>query len=136
MQFYRNGDPGVHYGVVCEWDEALHHVGSTHMTHLKKLMEMVDYISGHIADELIIGGQRKKHARIAAFAGKDYVIAYDYLGDEFALDTKYYEGFDWYIMSPVTGILSYGGKCGHELIIKKWRKIEGADTDRVIVIKK
>lgn len=55
-------------------------------------MESVDFINGKASDSLVVGGQREKHARIAVFAGQNFVFAYDYLGEEFELDTSDYEG--------------------------------------------
>lgn len=135
MQFYKEGCNGVNYGVVCEWEEALHHEGSGQMQYLKKLMESVDFINGKASDSLVVGGQREKHARIAVFAGQNFVFAYDYLGEEFELDTSDYKGRDMWWMSPVTGAMSYIGRCKNVFTAEKFKRIEEDNTDRVLVIK-
>lgn len=135
MQFHKNGDDGVNYGVVCEWEEALHHEGSGEMLHLKKLMESVDFTSGKMADELLLSGQKEKYGRISVFAGSDYVIAYDYSCSEFTLDVSAYSGKSMYWMSPVTGVYSYIGKCvGDTFTARKPERYEEDNADRVLVI--
>ena len=135
MQFHKNGDDGVNYGVVCEWEEALHHEGSGEMLHLKKLMESVDFTSGKMADELLLSGQKEKYGHISVFAGSDYVIAYDYSCSEFTLDVSAYSGKSMYWMSPVTGVYSYIGKCvGDTFTARKPERYEEDNADRVLVI--
>lgn len=80
------------------------------MTHLKNLMESVDYQCGHPAQELVTEGQGEKYDRIAVFAGADFVFCYDYNHHPFSLDLSGYQGcFDAYWMDPVTGGRSYFG---------------------------
>ena len=53
-----------------------------------------------------------------------------------ALDTHHYIGKDMWWMSPVTGIKSYIGKCNSDTFTaKKFAKVKGEDTDRVLLIK-
>lgn len=86
-------------------------------------------------DDLLIGGQRNRHERIAVFAGKDFVIAYDYLGKTFELDTKDYTGCEMYWMSPISGVKSYIGRCNQDsFIATDFTKVEGDDTDRVLIL--
>lgn len=136
MQFYTYGHEGVNYGAVCEWYEAIHHEGSGQMTHLKKLMESVDFTSGVPDDGLILEGQRKQHDRIAVFTGNDYLFAYDYSGNEFTLNTSQYNGAQMWWMSPVTGVQSYIGKCSGKFTAKKFERVEDSNTDRVLVIRR
>ena len=136
MQFYTGGHDGVSYGVVCNWDEAIHHEGSGQMHFLKDIMQSVDFINGKPDDSLLLSGQKEKHERIAVFAGGSFLIAYDYLGNEFTLDTHNYTGRDMWWISPVTGVKSYIGKCSSDsFTAKKFAKVEGDDTDRVLLIK-
>lgn len=135
MQFYKGEQDGVHYGVVCDWKEATHHIGSGQMIHLKNLIESVDFIHGKPDDSLLVSGQKEKHDRVAVFAGKDYVIAYDYSGKEFTLDTSRYTGRDMWWFSPVSGVRSYIGPCtGDVFKAEAFARVEGDDTDRVLVI--
>lgn len=135
MQFYKEGAQGVNYGVVCTWAEAVHHEGAGQMGFLKNLMESVDFVNGEARDDLLIGGQREKHARIAVFAGKEYVIAYDYLGEAFTLDTSGYTGKEMWWISPVTGVRSYIGICKEKQFeALKFKKIEKEHTDGILLI--
>lgn len=135
MQFYTSGHDGVNYGVVCDWKEAIHHEGSSQMTHLKALIESVDFINGKAEDSLLISGQKEKHNRVALFTGDDFAIAYDYSGNEFVLDTQRFHGLDMWWVSPVTGIKSYIGKCNeNSFTAKPFSKIEEGNTDRILYI--
>lgn len=137
MQFYTAGHDGVHYGVVCDWNEAMHHEGSGQMTHLRTLMESVDFIHGKAEDALLLSGQKEKHNRVSVFAGNDFAIVYDYSGNEFVLDTSRFRGLDMWWISPVTGIRSYIGKCkGNSFTVKPFAKVEGENTDRILFIQK
>lgn len=79
---------------------------------------------------------RTKLTHIAVFAGRSFLIAYDYLGNEFTLDTHNYTSSDMWWISPVTGVKSYIGKCSADsFTAKKFAKVDGDDTDRVLVIK-
>ena len=98
------------YGAREHWKMAMHHDGSGQMRYLKELMLSVDYRSGRAADELVIGGQREKHERIAVMAGPDFAIAYSFLGKGFDLDTAGYIGKDAWFMRPSTGVYSYLGR--------------------------
>ncbi len=139
MQFYKNGYNGVNYGVVCEWEEALHHEGSSQMTHLKNIMSSIDFTNGKCNDNLLIDGQQSRHNRISVFAGNDYLIAYDYSGNTFRLNVSEYAGKDMWWISPVTGIKSYIGKCGSictsTFTAHQFTKIENGNTDRILYIK-
>lgn len=144
MQFYKKGNGNGNYGVVCEWNEAIHHEGSGQMGHLKKLMESVDFINGKPCDELIVNGQKEKYERISVFAGDDFLIAYDYSGNEFSLDIGKYISKEMWWISPVTNVYSYIGKCSsikcndngkYIFTAKKFTKIEGDNTDRILLIK-
>lgn len=136
MQFYKDGIQGVNYGVVCTWDEAVHHEGAGQMGFLRCLMESVDFVNGTARDDLIIGGQREKHARISVFAGKEYAIAYDYLGEPFTLDTGAYIGKEMWWISPVTGVKSYIGMCGKDHFeAHRFKRIETEHTDRILLIR-
>ena len=139
MQFYREGNDGVTYGPVCEWDEAIHHAGSGQMKILKDLVLslMPHYMDGTPRDELLVGGQRPGHARIALFGGEDFLIAYDFLGEEWAVKTDAYEGCELYWLNPATGVYSYAGICPKgEFHAHRWTRHEGWDADRVLLIRR
>ena len=104
MQFFdaRTAEVGA-YGAKTSWQEAMDAPGAGQMRYLRQFMESVDFPNGRCADELLIGGQRAKHERVAVFAGKDFVLCYSYLGKAFTLDTGKYIGREIRQMNPATG---------------------------------
>lgn len=80
MQFYRKIDKKGAYGVKEYWNQALHAESSQQMKYLYELMTKVDYIQGRYWEELLADGQKEKYNRIIPFAGKDYILIYDYSG--------------------------------------------------------
>lgn len=99
-------------------------------------MESVDFIHGAKADERILGGQREKHERIAVFAGADYMIAYNYSGKSFLLDTTGFIGADIYLMRPAVGVYSYAGKMTGDRCEYVEMPCYNGDEDVVVVIRK
>ena len=70
------------------WQDAMHHPGCAQLKYLKDLMESVDFINGKADDSLLLFGQKERYHRISVFAGEDYILCYDYMGDEFLLDLR------------------------------------------------
>lgn len=110
IQFYNEGDQGA-YGVRETWKDALHHSGGSQLKYLKELMLSVDFIKGSKREDLLLFGQKERYHRIAVFAGVDYILCYDYLGDEFMLDLQEYkhQRLEGYWMNPQDGTYSYMG---------------------------
>ncbi|MEG2348983.1 MAG: DUF4038 domain-containing protein [Hungatella sp.] len=138
MQFYHDLRVAGSYGVREVWQDAIHHEGSGHMKHLKDLMTRVDFIHGAPAECLLLSGQKEKYHRISVFAGADYILCYDYLGEEFTLDLKPYEGrkLEAYWMDPVSGIYSYCmDATGMDSITVKPIRRAGSDRDWVLYMK-
>mgnify|MGYP001852306113 FL=1 len=138
IQFYDGqSGPGA-YGVRETWKEALHYPGAGQMQYLKDLMLEVDFSQGRSADELLLYGQKERYHRIAVFAGRRFILCYDYMGDEFLLDLRKYADrtMEIWWMNPQSGARSYGGDIfGQE----KWlasplRRKEGSN-DWVLIIK-
>lgn len=140
MQFYGGKDEptqGVNnYGVRENWKISLHHEGSGQMKYLKDLVTSVDFTTGEAKDELIIGGQREKHERIAVFAGEDFLFAYTWFGKEFELDTSNYKGFDAWWFTPSKGIYSYLGKINEDRFKACPPEVFDEDRDRVLVLRR
>lgn len=138
MQFYRESEGKGAYGVRESWQDALHHPGAGQMRYLKELMESVDFVNGEPADRLLLYGQKERYHRIAVFAGKDYVLCYDYSGDQFLLDLGDYmdRPMDAYWMDPRDGVYSYIATLQG---VRKWlaRPVAGKGTanDRVLVLR-
>ncbi|MCM1192666.1 MAG: glycoside hydrolase family 140 protein [Butyrivibrio sp.] len=109
MQFYNPKEGAGAYGVRESWQDALHLPGSSQMRYLKELMESVDFVNGRADDSLLLYGQKERYHRIAVFAGADYLLCYDYNGDEFMLDLSRYGNrpLNAYWMNPQDGTYSY-----------------------------
>lgn len=135
IMFFDGHKDGVIYGAKEYWKAALHHAGSGQMGYLKALIESVDYPNGRQADELVIGGQKERYERIAVFAGEEYLLAYSFLGKDFALDTGKYMGKDVWLFRPSTGIYSYYGKVEHDIFEYSEIPSHNEDTDIVVVIR-
>ncbi|MCM1541820.1 MAG: glycoside hydrolase family 140 protein [Blautia sp.] len=109
MQFYTEAEGKGAYGVREGWQDALHHPGAGQMKYLKELMESVDFVHGGPDDSMLRFGQKERYHRISVFAGEDYVLCYDYSGDEFLLDLTRYRDreMDAWWMDPRNGVYSY-----------------------------
>lgn len=109
MQFHTEKEGKGAYGVRENWQDAMHHPGAAQMQYLKELMESVDFINGMPEDRMLLFGQKERYHRVAVFAGEDYVLCYDYSGDQFLLDLNRYKEspMDAYWMNPQDGTYSY-----------------------------
>ena len=77
QQCYSDASSQGAYGVKQVWQESVHHVGSEHMGHLRRLMESVDYQNGRPREDLLLSGQKERYGRIAVFAGEDFMPHYE-----------------------------------------------------------
>lgn len=109
MQFWNDAEHPGGYGAKEVWQSAMHHEGSGHMKHLADLMNSVSFMEGAPAENLLLSGQKEKYHRVSVFAGKDYILAYAYLGEEFTLDLSGYaeKSLKAYWFDPTSGIYSY-----------------------------
>lgn len=109
MQFYDDFNERGAYGVRELWQDAMHHPGCAQLKYLKDLMESVDFINGKADDSLLLFGQKERYHRISVFAGEDYILCYDYMGDEFLLDLRRFQNMalDAWWMDPRNNSLSY-----------------------------
>lgn len=138
MQFHHElSRPGA-YGVRELWQDALHYPGSAQMQYLKELMLSVDFMNGKPVDSILLFGQKERYHRIAVFAGADYILCYDYMGDEFELDLSGYmdKEMDAYWMNPQAGTYSYITTIHGE---RKWfaspMRRKGVSNDWVLVMR-
>lgn len=139
MQFHHDMAVPGSYGVREVWKDALHYPGAAQIRHLKELVLSVDFVNGKPAEELLLFGQKERYHRIAVYAGAEYILCYDYMGDEFALKLSGYEQLelDAYWMNPQDGSYSFietvSGK-------DKWMasplRRKGMGNDWVLVMKK
>ena len=138
MQFFLPGQTEGSFGVKHLWTAALHHEGSGQMSHLVTLMTSVDFTNCHPAEHRLAWGQKEKYHRISVFEGPDYLICYDYLGKDFALDLSFLSGKTvearW--MNPANGVYSYLGAvaCCSETVFHPVPKYADG-TDWVLVLR-
>ncbi len=135
IMFFDGQKDGVVYGVKEHWKASLHHAGSGQMGYLKQLIMSVDFQNGVKRDDLVVGGQREQHERIAVFGGKDFLLAYSFLGKDFSLDVREYKRKDVWLFRPATGIYSYVGRLSEDVYDYHEIPSHNEDTDVVLVIK-
>lgn len=125
MQMYFDGAGPGSFGVMDYWYEAIHHVGSGQMTHLKNLMESVPFTEGRAAQDLVEGADDEKYNRIAVFAQKEFLFAYTYTGRAISVKPGALscEKADAYWMNPENGDISF---------IRQYETCEGACFEPVV----
>ncbi len=137
MQFYNDLSKKGAYGVKEVWMDALHHVGGSHMKHLVTLMNDIDYTKGLPAQQLLLGEEKEKYERVAVFAAENYILAYDYLGEEFSIDLSSYQEktLQAYWFDPTTGVYSYFTEIRNQkhLSVKPIKRLDGGN-DWVLVL--
>ncbi|MDE5856534.1 MAG: glycoside hydrolase family 140 protein [Anaeroplasmataceae bacterium] len=128
MQFHRKGEEGS-YGVREDWLEALDMPGGKQMQHLKKLMLSLDFTNGFACSDMVIN-PKPFYEHISVFAGKDFILCYDFLGREFSLNLKEYKKkkFTCFWINPEDGMqYSFGKIEGKEIITVKPKKRENSN---------
>lgn len=109
MQFYADTSKPGEFGAKYLWEDAIHHPGGAQMSHLKHLMESVDFQNGKPAEGYLLNTQGERYDHISVFAGEEYLIVYTFTGRELVLDLSAYEGkkLAAYWMDPVTGAKTF-----------------------------
>lgn len=109
IQFYSDLSELGSYGAKYHWKDAIHHPGGAQMSHLKKLMESVDFTHGRPAQEYLLSEQGERYDYISVFAGADYLFAYTVTGREVSVSLEAYAGKEMsaYWMDPVTGVQTF-----------------------------
>ena len=138
QQFFHTPTIPGSFGVRYTWQDAMHHVGSEQMGILRNLMESVDYQHGRPATELLLSPQGEKYHRISVFRGKDFLFAYDYLGEAFTLSLLPYAGrrltAHWF--NPVSGRESFlGDFTGMDSVTVKPVARFTPDNDWVLIVR-
>ena len=119
MQFYQPGD-GQAYGCTTPWYEAVYDPGFLQMQYVKRLMLMLPYFDRVADQSVLVGEYGKRYERPVASRGKDYIVAYTYVGGALDVDLSRISGSQkkawWY--SPSTGEFRFIGqfadsKCQH-----------------------
>jgi hypothetical protein len=134
MQFFREGEKKGAFGVKDTWETGLHHPGSSHMSHLCRLMSGVDFTRGHAAEDLLVGEQQEKYEYLSIFAGENFIFCYNYSGKPFTLKLSEYQDkiMEAYWLDPETGIKSFIGEITHTEYYKAVVPVKAHDKDYVL----
>ncbi len=138
MQFYRESEKKGAFGAKTFWQDALHHEGGAQMRHLSDLMNSVDFVNGHPAQELLLSGQGSRYDYNLVFAGAGYIFCYIYNGNAVTVDVTSFSGktMDVYWYDPVCGTYSFIKEVtGQESLTAKPVTREDGSSDFVLVIK-
>lgn len=138
MQFYRASDKKGAFGVKDSWELGLEHPGSTHMLYLARLMKSVDFTQGLASNHLLAENQEERYGYISVFAGKDYIICYDYSGKPFTLKLNAYRALKLkaYWLDPETGIESFIQEVGNLELFYAIPPVKHKDRDYVLILRK
>lgn len=103
MQFWRGTEKGA-YGVREVWQEGLHLPGSMHMTHVRALMESIDWQSGMPAQDHLVDNTGEKYDHVLALRTAKALCVYTYSGKPFKVNTALLpEGIRGWWFDPVSG---------------------------------
>ena len=136
MQFHKKGEDGS-YGVREDWIEALDMPGGKQMKHLKDLMLSLDFVKGHACPNMVLD-PKPFYEHISVFAGKDFILCYDYLGKEFTLNLEDYKNvtLTCYWINPEDGLRYCFGKIeGKGSITVKPEKRENSNDWILLLVK-
>lgn len=103
MQFWRGTEEGA-YGVQEVWQEGLHLPGSMHMTHLRALMESIDWQSGIPAQDHLVDNNGKQYEYNLALRTSKALCVYTYTGKPLSVNTTLLpQGACGWWFDPVSG---------------------------------
>lgn len=103
MQFWRGTEEGE-YGVREVWQEGLHLPGSMQMTHVRALMEQVDWQTGIPAQDCLVDNTGERYARNLALRTAKALCVYTYTGNPFRVNTSLLpEGLRGWWFDPTSG---------------------------------
>ena len=109
MQFWRGTEEGS-FGVLETWQEALHNPGSMQMTHVRRLMEEINWQTGKPAQEYLPDNTGEKYDYNLALKTDRAFCVYSYSGKPFTADTRALGATEAWWFDPVSGGKSYIGK--------------------------
>lgn len=107
------------------------------MSHLKKLMESVDFTHGRPAQEYLLSEQGERYDYICVFAGVDYLFAYTVTGREISVSLEAYAGKEMsaYWMDPVTGVQTFICEVTGKDKVTFWPPEREDGKDTVLIIR-
>jgi len=92
--------------------DALKHVGGDSVSHMKRLVTSLPYLTGKAAQELLACEEGERYERISCFAGDGFILAYTFTGRTITLKAGALPGetlYAWWF-NPETGVLNYACK--------------------------
>lgn len=136
MQFARPGVSGAYFadGERKPWYKALNDPGFNQMKYLKHLMLALPYFD-RIPDQTIVVGNGEKYRRLAATRGEDYLMVYNYTGQDMKIDLTKISGSRknvWW-MNASDGTVKYIGDFPDKVLTFKNKARGGDDSDGVLI---
>lgn len=138
MQFLKPGYPTSYGspGDVKTWYQALKDPGFSQMKYLKHLMLCFPYFE-RVPDQTIISGENgKQYNRVIATRGKDYMLVYNYAGNEMRIDFRKISGKtkQVYWMDAATGYLQYIGEASNKIVTIRPEQAREGINDGVLIV--
>lgn len=138
MQFLKPGYPTSYgdAGDVKTWYQALKDPGFSQMKHLKHLMLCFPYFERVPDQSIIYGINGKQYQRVIATRGKDYMLVYNYAGNEMRVDFRKISGKtkQVYWMDAATGYLQYIGEAANKIVTIRPEQAREGINDGVLIV--
>lgn len=138
MQFLKPGYPTSYGspGDVKTWYQALKDPGFSQMKHLKHLMLCFPYFERVPDQSIIYGNNGKQYQRVIATRGKDYMLVYNYAGNEMRIDFRKISGKtkQVYWMDAATGYLQYIGEAANKIVTIRPEQAREGINDGVLIV--
>ena len=138
MQFLKPGYPTSYgdAGDVKTWYQALKDPGFSQMKHLKHLMLCFPYFERVPDQSIIYGNNGKQYQRVIATRGKDYMLVYNYAGNEMRIDFRKISGKtkQVYWMDAATGYLQYIGEAANKIVTIRPEQAREGINDGVLIV--
>ena len=136
MQFVKPGVSGAYFadGSVKPWYKALDDPGFNQMKYVKSLMLALPYFD-RIPDQSIVRNNGRRHERLIATRGRDYLLVYNHTGRDMTVDLDKIGGGRknvWW-MNPADGRLTYLGVHDSRTLTFRPRHDDGANADGVLI---
>ena len=100
------------YGQGYIWRDALMHVGSDSVCHLKRLLTALPYTTGKAAQQWIDEPEGERYERVSCFKGDGFLLLYTFTGRTLRVKAHALDGdtlYCWWF-NPETGVLNYAGR--------------------------
>ena len=136
MQFAKPGTPGAYFadGDRKPWYKAMDDPGYNQMKYLKELMLSLPYFE-RVPDQSLVIGNGTRHNRLAATRGQDYLLVYNYTGQEMHIDLSKISGSEkkvWW-MNAATGRKVFLGRYKSKPVTFRHHSSGPDDIDGVLI---